>query len=61
MVGCFYGLPYGGKQFNDLFRPKESFSNLPTVADNDSPLDFVKIKSEQQNDAELLSAQDKQS
>ena len=58
MVDCFYGLPEGN-EFNNLFMPEESFLNLPNTADNDSPLDFVRMKPEQQNDAELMNAQTK--
>ena len=51
---------YGVKdseEFSELFKSEESFLNLPDMADIDSPLDFVKLKNEQQNDAELLASQ----
>ena len=53
---------YGVKdseEFSELFKSEESFLNLPDMADIDSPLDFVKSKNEQQNDAELLASQTK--
>ena len=58
MVDWFYDLPKGN-DFNNLFMPEENFLNLRNVADNNSALDFVQTKTEQQNDAELLSAQTK--
>jgi hypothetical protein len=55
-VDYFYSLSEG-RYFNNLFMPEESFQNLPNVANNDSPFDFVRIKIEQQHEAELLSTQ----
>ena len=43
MIDYFYGLPEG-KYFNNLFMPEESFLNLLNTADNESPLDFVRMK-----------------
>ena len=56
MVECFYGVQ-DNEEFSDLFQSEESFLNLPNVADNDSLLDFIKLKNGQQNDAELLASQ----
>ena len=55
-VDYFYSLSEG-RYFNNLFMPEESFQSLPNVANNDSPFDFVRIKFEQQHEAELLSTQ----
>ena len=47
MVECFCGVQDDGK-CSDLFESNKSFLNLPNVAHNDSPLNFVKMKEKKQ-------------
>ena len=58
LSNCFYSLSEG-KQFNNLFVRGKTFLDLPDVAVNDNPFNFVKVKREQLKDPYLFSTQTK--